>query len=348
MTAFESETKKEQWLRSKLEGWSHRFAPIRSVPDAQRWGYRDRVCLAAAWEQERWRLGLRVRDEVIPIHACPVHSRRVRETVQLLAGILPPAREFPLAYLVQSGAQVVLVLKTGEMPATKWANRDLIKGLKRAGVEGLWLHLFPSVGRKIFAKNTWHLLWGEPRSRDGSGLWYAAGAFQQLIPELYNEALEEAQAFLSPAAGDSVIDLYCGAGSTLRRWVDAGARAIGVELGGEAVACAAQNAPHATVLRGTCEARIPQLNDWVKGRTPHGRMLLYANPPRTGVEPLVLRWLKETLRPQRIAYLSCSAGTLRRDLDTLTDAGYQVERITSYDFFPQTYHVETLALLSIP
>ena len=55
--------------------------------------------------------------------------------------------------------------------------------------------------------------------------------------------------------------------------------------------------------------------------------------------------LQTVYRPDRMAYLSCSAGTLRRDLDALVQTGYAVERITPYDFFPQTHHVETLALL---
>jgi hypothetical protein len=50
-------------------------------------------------------------------------------------------------------------------------------------------------------------------------------------------------------------------------------------------------------------------------------------------------------RPQRIAYLTCSAGTLARDLCRLVDAGYAVTAIHPYDFFPLTHHVEALALL---
>jgi len=44
-------------------------------------------------------------------------------------------------------------------------------------------------------------------------------------------------------------------------------------------------------------------------------------------------------------YELCSAGTLRRDLDALTRSDYWIKRLTPYDFFPQTYHVETLVLL---
>ncbi len=59
-----------------------------------------------------------------------------------------------------------------------------------------------------------------------------------------------------------------------------------------------------------------------------------------------MEWISGEFRPQRLAYLSCSAGTLARDLALLTTSGYRVVEIAPYDFFPQTYHVETLCLLS--
>jgi tRNA/tmRNA/rRNA uracil-C5-methylase (TrmA/RlmC/RlmD family) len=286
------------------------------------------------------------RDELIPIHGCPVHSPRVRESVRLLSRRLPPGPEFPMAYYVQSGAQATLVLKTARIPDSGWLNRDFRLRLERTGMEGLWLHLHPSAGRRMFTKNGWRLVWGKPRSVDRNGLRYGPSAFQQLIPELYQHALESAAAFLAPAENDSVVDLYCGTGNTLARWIEHGARVVGVEMGGEAVECARHNAVSATILRGKCRHRIPQLGSWIGGpRGGSGRRLLYVNPPRTGIEPEVLNWLTDELRPHRIAYLSCSAGTLSRDLHVMNNAGYRVEAITPYDFFPQTHHVETLALL---
>jgi tRNA/tmRNA/rRNA uracil-C5-methylase (TrmA/RlmC/RlmD family) len=78
---------------------------------------------------------------------------------------------------------------------------------------------------------------------------------------------------------------------------------------------------------------------------PENRVI-YTNPPRTGLEADVLTWMVGDCRPARLAYLSCSAGTLERDLRRLSAEGFEVTRITPYDFFPQTRHVETLALLS--
>jgi len=103
------------------------------------------------------------------------------------------------------------------------------------------------------------------------------------------------------------------------------------------------NAPRARVLRGTCAQRLPQLRDWWRGQG--SEPVAYVNPPRSGLESAVVATLARELRPPRLAYLSCSAGTLARDLAAFAEAGYRVCAIQPYDFFPLTHHVEALALL---
>lgn len=343
LKAAASEAQKRHWLERRLAPWRERIAPLQAVAAAAREGYRDRVTLAACWDGQ-WRCGLRRGDEVIAIPHCPVHSPRMNRALALLLPRLPPAARFPLVYVVCSAAQLVLVVKSAAPPASDWLDGGLAAALEAAGVEGLWLHLHPAAGRRIFAKRGWRLLAGRARSRDADGLLYGPAAFAQLLPALHRRALDEAQRFLRPGAGDYVADLYCGNGGSLRRWLAAGSAAVGVESGGEAAACALLNAPGAAVLRGSCATRLPQLRAWASG-SGEGARLLYANPPRTGLEPEVTAWIGGEFRPRRIACLSCSAGTLSRDLAALERAGYRVERITPYDFFPHTHHVETLALL---
>ncbi|MDG4596022.1 MAG: class I SAM-dependent RNA methyltransferase [Candidatus Contendobacter sp.] len=343
LDATASEAQKMDWLRRTLAPWADRLSPMRTVAGAARWGYRGKVCLSAVWsEAEGWNFGLWRRDELIPIPDCPIHTGLVRAMVRWLRGALPPGTLFPLAFYVQAGAQATLILKAPRVPNLDWLDGERQAELADIGLEGFWLHLHPAAGRRLFARNGWTLLWGQPRSRDAFGLEYGPTAFQQLIPALYREALDAAETFLAPESGDSLADLYCGIGASLARWTRRGARTLGVELGGEAVACAGLNAPTATVLRGKCADRIPQLRAWTPTK---GTRLLYLNPPRTGLEPAVLTWTTDEYRPERLAYLSCSAGTLSRDLRELTEAGYTMERLIPYDFFPQTRHVETLALL---
>jgi tRNA/tmRNA/rRNA uracil-C5-methylase (TrmA/RlmC/RlmD family) len=344
LSAADSEAQKTDWLRWQLAPWADRLQPVRAVVGEARWNYRRKVCLSAVWsETPGWQFGLWRRDELVPIPDCPVHAEQVRMLARWFMRVLLPGPLFPLAFFVQSGAQATLILKTHRLPDLGWLNESLrAEELAANGLEGLWLHLHPAAGRRLFARNGWQLLWGQPRSRDAFGLTYGPTAFQQLIPELYRQALDAVEEFLAPEPGESIADLYCGVGASLTRWTRRGARAIGVELGGEAVECARLNAPDALILRGKCADRVPQLRDWTPAA---GIRLLYVNPPRTGLEPAVLAWAAGELRPDRLAYLSCSAGTLSRDLRVLAAAGYAVDTLIPYDFFPQTHHVETLALL---
>lgn len=344
LAAAASAAQKQAYLARALAPWAALLEPV--AAPAERWGYRRKVSLNARWdEQHGWRFGLvrRVaREELfVPIPRCPVHAPAVNALLAALAAALPPAPSFPLAFVVVSGAQATLIVKAHRADLG-WLERlapALGPGL---GVEGLWLHLHPSAGRRLFARSGWSLLWGAPRSRDARGLLHGPTAFAQAIPGLHARALDRAAAFLAPGPDDAVIDLCSGVGSSLARWRAAGATALGVELSGEAVECALANAPGASVLRGTSAQRLPQLAGFVAGRP--APPLCYANPPRSGLEPEVLGWLAAAA-PPRLAYLSCSAGTLARDLAALTAAGFEVVALAPYDFFPQTQHVEVLALL---
>jgi tRNA/tmRNA/rRNA uracil-C5-methylase (TrmA/RlmC/RlmD family) len=334
---------KREYLSRILARWQDRLEAVASVASCDRLGYRDRVTLTARWQpQAGWRFGLVRRDELIAIHDCPVHTSRVRALVHGLVGSLPPPDAFPLAYLHVAGAQATLIVKARSI------DPDLLQGLRDAigttGIEGLWLHCHPSAGRRLFARSGWRLLWGRARSSDSTGLEHGPTGFQQLLPTLHERALDEAEAHLSPRAGDAVLDLYCGIGATLRRWTARGASALGVELSGEAIESAGVNAPSAQLLRGTCVHRLPQIAEWWQGQS--GTRHAFVNPPRSGLEAEVLGALAARLVPARLAYLSCSAGTLARDLQALGSAGYEVDRLLPFDFFPLTHHVEVLALLT--
>ena len=335
---------KSAYLARVLQPWADRIVPVVAPAPERRLGYRDRVTLTARWTAEGgWRFGLMRRDELIAIHDCPVHSARVRALVRLLVERLPPPDGLPLAYLHVCGAQATLIVKAHRVNAEVFAG--LLEGLPGTGLEGCWLHLHPAAGRRLFARRGWQLLWGAPRSRDAHRLLHGPTAFAQALPELHLAALATARAHLRPGAGVSVLDLYCGLGASLREWTAAGSTALGVELSGEAIELAAANAPEALVLRGTCTERLPQILPWWRGQS--GERVAYVNPPRSGLEMPVTAALAADLRPARLAYLSCSAGTLARDLSMLEAAGYRVTGIEPYDFFPLTHHVETLARLHL-
>ncbi|MCU0786159.1 MAG: RNA methyltransferase, partial [Verrucomicrobia bacterium] len=65
-------------------------------------------------------------------------------------------------------------------------------------------------------------------------------------------------------------------------------------------------------------------------------------PPRAGLEKGVLDQILR-LKPQTLAYISCDPATLARDARRLTAGGYMLEKITPFDLFPQTYHIESIS-----
>ena len=166
-------------------------------------------------------------------------------------------------------------------------------------------------------------------------IWHGPTAFRQILAELEDDAQTMAEKFFREFYPRQVVDFYSGIGVSLRRWQKAGWSAQGVELSGEAIEAARLNAPGSTLWTGRVEERLPQL-------VPGADFVVYTNPPRTGHDSRVNQWLSEKA-PLAIAYLSCNVKNLKRDLADLPN--YRLEKIQPFDFFPQTDHVEVLALL---
>jgi len=143
---------------------------------------------------------------------------------------------------------------------------------------------------------------------------------------------------------ESVLDLYCGIGA-ISLFLAKGAREL---LGIEVVDAAVEDATiNARINRAhNCEFEAGDVVEQLRWVVESGRQpdLVVLNPPRKGCEEKVLKQVSN-LRVPRIIYVSCSPASLARDLVILHDAGYGCELIQPVDMFPQTPHVESVALL---
>ncbi|PKP19724.1 MAG: hypothetical protein CVU05_10765, partial [Bacteroidetes bacterium HGW-Bacteroidetes-21] len=170
-------------------------------------------------------------DEVIDIPDCYIQQPIINESVLIVKAHLKKHEDLPLVYFVQSGRQIVFVLKTSQFTSTAVFSESLFRDLDTIGVEGISLHLNPSAGRKVFLKDKLQLLWGKPFSCDTEGLFYGPMSFRQQIGSISGKSLEIAlQYFLVEPMSDVCVDLYAGIGAGLKQFSQAGMHCMGVEL----------------------------------------------------------------------------------------------------------------------
>lgn len=95
--------------------------------------------------------------------------------------------------------------------------------------------------------------------------------------------------------------------------------------------------------RGGIEARAMDVEHFLENFREKADLIV-ADPPRAGLSPEVVKQLAR-IKPARITYISCEPPTLARDLAELLKAGYEISAICLFDLFPQTFHMESVALL---
>ena len=177
-----------------------------------------------------------------------------------------------------------------------------------------------------------------------------AGLRFQIRPETFFQVhTEQAEALLQVMAqkleltGDELLlDAYCGVGTLTLPLAKRVRKVMGIEAQIQSVDQARQNAElngitNAEFLTGTVESVLPNLE------VLPDVMLL--DPPRKGCDRRVIDALLQQ-KPKKIAYMSCKAATLARDLKLLCETGqYRLLSVQPADFFPQTSHVEAAAFL---
>jgi len=174
----------------------------------------------------------------------------------------------------------------------------------------------------------------------GQDFLVSSPSFFQVNVDQAEAAAEVVRDRLLLGAEDVVLDAYCGVGTFAILLAPSVKQVIAVEESSAAVADAKQNAGGLQNL------------DFVLGRTEDVLRnltvkpdVVVLDPPRSGCQPRALESLIE-MAPTRVAYVSCDPETLGRDLKQLCQGGYQLDEVVPLDMFPQTHHVECVALLS--
>jgi 23S rRNA (uracil1939-C5)-methyltransferase len=290
------------------------------VPAQKTYDYRTKITLHV--EGGGRRIGLyryHRADQIFDLKWCHITVPELMElwqTVRKLRSLLPPQLEQIVLRLDRGGGRHLLVrVGAGEI----WS-----------GAERLY--------RELERNRTPATVWWQPeggaaRAMAGSVEAFPATVFEQVHPEMGDRVREFAVQQLGEVSGRKVWDLYAGIGETTAQLVARGAIVESVELDRRAVAEAEARGPAARRLSGRVEDLLRKL-----GRPD----LVIVNPPRTGMDERVSAEL-ERVRPDRLVYISCDPATLARDLQRLER--FQLMLVQAFDLFPQTTHVETVAVL---
>ncbi|MBI4707593.1 MAG: 23S rRNA (uracil(1939)-C(5))-methyltransferase RlmD, partial [Candidatus Omnitrophica bacterium] len=167
----------------------------------------------------------------------------------------------------------------------------------------------------------------------------SASSFFQVNTAQAGRLVEVAMKSLGVQDGATVLDLYCGVGLFTAFIAEKAARVIGVESFSPAVRDAEANLDefnNVELYESPVEMAMEQL-----AKESIQRVIL--DPPRAGCDKRVLEALIK-IAPQRIVYVSCDPATLARDAKRLINGGYKLESATPLDMFPQTHHIETIAI----
>ena len=180
----------------------------------------------------------------------------------------------------------------------------------------------------------WQPVDGAARVVAGPETGFPATAFEQVNPGMGALTRQWAVEQLGDVKGQTVWDLYGGIGDTAALLAGRGASVVSVDADEKAVTWGRTRLPAVRFIAARAEDVLPSLPP------PHA---VVVNPPRGG-----LHWdvsLRLTSEPvAKLVYISCDPATLARDLSRL-NVNYQLKAVRAFDLFPQTAHVETVAVL---
>ena len=298
--------------------------------------------------------------DIVRTEDCKIQSERANSLAQAVCawmdahGIMAYQEETHKGLIrhiyVRTGAvsgetHLCLVATRGKIPEKE----DLIQCLVRAepSLVGIVVNVNKRSDNVILGEHTL-TLWGEPALQDslcGNVFRLSPHAFYQVnhaqTERLYRYVMEQA----ALTGQETVIDLYCGAGTITLAMAERAKRVIGVEIVPEAIENARQNA----VCNGVqnveflcADAGQAAMLLAERGECPD---VLTVDPPRKGLDEQTIEAVCQMQVP-KIVYVSCDPATLARDIKRFSAEGYQVVSAHAFDLFPRTKHVETVVLLS--
>lgn len=335
--------------RSLLEMMSHAgieieqvILPLRSHP----WGYRRKARLGVKFVRKKGRVLVGFRERNAPYLAdmsrCEVLIPQVGHRLQDLVGLIASldAREtIPQIEVASDDTNVALVFRHLK-PLSKDDSEKLIDFAK---ANDIWIQLQPGGPDSII--NLYpeqQVLYFTPLANDDIKIRFDPVDFTQVNAEINQQMVEQALHFLDLGKTDKVLDLFCGLGNFTLPIARRCSKVTGIEGDVSMVSRAKQNAlAHAIDNSDYFVADLshpdPEVG-WM--RQQYDKILL--DPPRLGAAEIAQSI--DRFGAKTIIYISCQPASLVRDSKFICDNGYRLRYLGIMDMFPQTAHVESMAV----
>ena len=326
------------------------------VPAVEQWHYRNKLEYSFGEDADgrlvlgfhppgNWREVVEVTDDVLASAEIDALRARVREWCER-EGLSAYDRETHAGFLrnlvVREGRrtgqlQARLVTSPGDFRAAHFAETADAQSVLWTRSAGL-AEVTRDGETKVLAGD------GAVEERIGSLRFrISADAFFQTNTEMAERLYSVAAEYAGLTRSERVFDLFCGIGTIALTLAEQAGEVWGVEIVEEAVADAIANAErngieNARFFAGDIRTAARPLVE--QAGQPD---VVVVDPPRAGLSQKIVRRIAE-MTPRRIVYVSCNPTTLAPNARQLTEAGWTLERVQPVDMFPQTPHIECVAL----
>jgi 23S rRNA (uracil1939-C5)-methyltransferase len=337
-------------------------APLVSLP----WHYRRRARLATYFNNndKSLKLGFRALSskQIVPIKQCPVLAEPLSALIQPFSVLLSRLKaKASLGHLELTQAEngtfaVLRVTKT--LPAAdnralaSFAQTQCINLLLQDDDGALTdvMSLAPAEDEVPSQVEQSGITLPEYALSQGQvSCQFTPGNFVQVNAEVNQRMVEQAVDWLDLQVGERVLDLFCGVGNFSLALANRGKNldrleVIGVEGVPEMVLQARDNAKRNNLANlSFYHADLSADLSDEKWLGKIDKLLL--DPARAGAFES-LQWLQK-MKPKKVVYVSCNPASLARDSSVLLSQGYQLKQLSLIDMFPQTHHIEAMALFEI-
>lgn len=296
--------------------------------------------------------------DIVPVDRCLIQSETADKIAAVVREWMTEFSVKPYDYASKRGtirhiyvrvgeksgeSQLTLISATKKMPGLD----VLVERLRAAApsLTGILLNHNQRDDNVILGDRT-DVLWGEPMLEDrlcGHTFLLSPEAFYQVNHAQAERLYACAVDYAGLTGEETVLDLYCGAGTITLALAEHAKTAIGVEIVPEAIENAKRNA-----LRNGMENTeffCADAGQAAQRLAKRGIDVLVVDPPRKGLDATARDAILK-MQPPKVVYVSCDPATLARDVAELCGAGYTLEKAQAFDLFPRTFHVETVCLLS--